>query len=82
MLLAFYNRLLLAELSLALEDASTDRRKHAISVVRRLLTTHDADPRYQDPAIRARVYQLYFPLLPLILGYDPLFIQLRDQQVS
>lgn len=45
------------------------------------MTTHDSDPRYQSESARARVYQLYFPLLPLILEYDPLFIQLRDQQV-
>ena len=40
----------------------------AISLVRNLLSSHDADPRYKDPEVRARVATLYLPLLGIVLG--------------
>lgn len=39
--------------------------KKAISGVHSLLCGHDVDPRYADPTVRARVAELYLPLLGL-----------------
>lgn len=39
--------------------------KKAISAVHNLLCSHDTDPRYTDPAVKARVAELYLPLLSL-----------------
>ena len=36
-------------------------------MVRSLLAWHDADPRFQEPAARARVALLYLPLVPIVL---------------
>ncbi|MEQ2180899.1 hypothetical protein GOODEAATRI_006034 [Goodea atripinnis] len=41
--------------------------KKAISAVHSLLCSHDADPRYKDPQVRAHVAQLYLPLLPIVM---------------
>lgn len=41
--------------------------KKAISAVHSLLCSHDADPRYSDPQVRAYVAQLYLPLLPIVM---------------
>lgn len=40
--------------------------KKAISAVHSLLCSHDSDPRYSDPQVRAHVAQLYLPLLPIV----------------
>ena len=36
-------------------------------MVRSLLAWHDADPRFQEPAARARVALLYLPLVLVVL---------------
>lgn len=41
--------------------------KKAISSVHSLLCSHDADPRYKDPQVRAHVAQLYLPLVPIVM---------------
>uniref|UniRef100_A0A3Q3LNV2 Dedicator of cytokinesis 6 n=1 Tax=Labrus bergylta TaxID=56723 RepID=A0A3Q3LNV2_9LABR len=41
--------------------------KKAISAVHSLLCSHDADPRYADPQVRAHVAQLYLPLVPIVM---------------
>lgn len=41
--------------------------KKAISAVHSLLCSHDADPRYSDPQVRAHVAQLYLPLIPIVM---------------
>lgn len=41
--------------------------KKAISAVHSLLCSHDADPRYSDPQVRAHVAQLYLPLLTIVM---------------
>lgn len=41
--------------------------KKAISAVHSLLCSHDADPRYTDPQVRAHIAQLYLPLIPIIM---------------
>lgn len=40
--------------------------KKAISAVHSLLCSHDADPRYTDPQVRAHIAQLYLPLIPIV----------------
>lgn len=39
--------------------------KKAISAVHSLLCSHDTDPRYAEPTVKARVAELYLPLLSL-----------------
>lgn len=41
--------------------------KKAICAVHSLLCSHDADPRYNDPQVRAHVAQLYLPLIPIVM---------------
>uniref|UniRef100_A0A8C3ACU3 Dedicator of cytokinesis 6 n=1 Tax=Cyclopterus lumpus TaxID=8103 RepID=A0A8C3ACU3_CYCLU len=41
--------------------------KKAISAVHSLLCSHDADPRYTDPQVRAHIAQLYLPLIPIVM---------------
>ncbi|XP_006875192.1 PREDICTED: dedicator of cytokinesis protein 6 [Chrysochloris asiatica] len=60
--------LLLTELALALEpeaEGASLLHKKAISAVHSLLCSHDADPRYAEPSVKARVAELYLPLLSL-----------------
>ncbi|XP_040842271.1 dedicator of cytokinesis protein 6 isoform X2 [Ochotona curzoniae] len=64
----FLAGLLLTELALALDpeaEAAPLLHKKAISAVHNLLCSHDTDPRYTDPAVKARVAELYLPLLSL-----------------
>uniref|UniRef100_A0A3B3THC4 Dedicator of cytokinesis 6 n=1 Tax=Poecilia latipinna TaxID=48699 RepID=A0A3B3THC4_9TELE len=66
----FLSGLLLAELALILDPDGEGvffLHKKAISAVHSLLCSHDADPRYQDPQVRAHVAQLYLPLLPIVM---------------
>ncbi|XP_053539812.1 dedicator of cytokinesis protein 7 isoform X16 [Ictalurus punctatus] len=41
--------------------------KKVISVVHNLLSSHDSDPRYADPEVKARVAMLYLPLIGIIM---------------
>lgn len=41
--------------------------KKAISAVHSLLCSHDADPRYKDPQVRAHVAKLYLPLVAIVM---------------
>uniref|UniRef100_A0A8C9XU95 Dedicator of cytokinesis 6 n=1 Tax=Sander lucioperca TaxID=283035 RepID=A0A8C9XU95_SANLU len=41
--------------------------KKAISALHSLLCSHDADPRYTDPQVRAHIAQLYLPLIPIVM---------------
>ncbi|KAG8523258.1 Dedicator of cytokinesis protein 6 [Galemys pyrenaicus] len=64
----FLAGLLLTELALALEpenEGASLLHKKAISAVHSLLCGHDADPRYAEATVRARVAELYLPLLAL-----------------
>ncbi|XP_064426778.1 dedicator of cytokinesis protein 6 isoform X4 [Mirounga angustirostris] len=64
----FLAGLLLTELALALEPEAEGAfllHKKAISAVHSLLCGHDADPRYAEAAVKARVAELYLPLLSL-----------------
>uniref|UniRef100_A0A665V8S5 Dedicator of cytokinesis 6 n=1 Tax=Echeneis naucrates TaxID=173247 RepID=A0A665V8S5_ECHNA len=66
----FLSGLLLTELSLILDPDGEGfffLHKKAISAVHSLLCSHDADPRYSDPQVRAHVAQLYLPLIPIVM---------------
>uniref|UniRef100_A0A8C7HWG8 Dedicator of cytokinesis 6 n=1 Tax=Oncorhynchus kisutch TaxID=8019 RepID=A0A8C7HWG8_ONCKI len=69
----FLSGLLLTELSLILEVFFL--HKKAISAVHSLMCSHDADPRYTDPQVRAHIAQLYLPLIPIVMDTLP---QLHD----
>uniref|UniRef100_A0A3Q3E2Q1 Dedicator of cytokinesis 6 n=1 Tax=Hippocampus comes TaxID=109280 RepID=A0A3Q3E2Q1_HIPCM len=65
----FLSGLLLTELALILDPEGEGvffLHKKAISAVHSLLCSHDSDPRYSDPQVRAHVAQLYLPLLPIV----------------
>jgi len=49
--------------------------KKVISVVHNLLSSHDSDPRYADPEVKARVALLYLPLIGIVMETLP---QLHD----
>ncbi|XP_076977876.1 dedicator of cytokinesis protein 6 isoform X1 [Tamandua tetradactyla] len=64
----FLAGLLLTELALALEpeaEGASLLHKKAISAIHCLLCSHDTDPRYADATVKARVAELYLPLLSL-----------------
>uniref|UniRef100_A0A669BAN7 Dedicator of cytokinesis 6 n=1 Tax=Oreochromis niloticus TaxID=8128 RepID=A0A669BAN7_ORENI len=66
----FLSGLLLSELSLILDPDGEGvffLHKKAISAVHSLLCSHDADPRYRDPQVRAHMAQLYLPLIPIVM---------------
>lgn len=49
--------------------------KKVVSVVHNLLSSHDSDPRYADPEVKARVAMLYLPLIGIVMEALP---QLHD----
>uniref|UniRef100_A0A8C2N2W1 Dedicator of cytokinesis 6 n=1 Tax=Cricetulus griseus TaxID=10029 RepID=A0A8C2N2W1_CRIGR len=64
----FLSGLLLTELALALEpeaEGASVLHKKAISAVHSLLCSHDVDPRYTETTVKAKVAELYLPLLSL-----------------
>uniref|UniRef100_A0AAX7SZ15 Dedicator of cytokinesis 6 n=1 Tax=Astatotilapia calliptera TaxID=8154 RepID=A0AAX7SZ15_ASTCA len=67
----FLSGLLLSELSLILDPDGEgwvfSICSQAISAVHSLLCSHDADPRYRDPQVRAHMAQLYLPLIPIVM---------------
>uniref|UniRef100_A0A8C7Z5X1 Dedicator of cytokinesis 6 n=1 Tax=Oryzias sinensis TaxID=183150 RepID=A0A8C7Z5X1_9TELE len=66
----FLSGLLLTELSLILDlegEGVFFLHKKAISAIHSLLCSHDADPRYKDPQVKAHIAQLYLPLIPIVL---------------
>ncbi|XP_035384992.1 dedicator of cytokinesis protein 7-like isoform X7 [Electrophorus electricus] len=74
----FLSALMLSELALILEPDGEGvffLQKKAISAVHALLCSHDVDPRYTDPQVRAHVAQLYLPLIPIVMETLP---QLHD----
>eukprot|EP00053_Salpingoeca_punica_P019708 m.201446 g.201446 ORF g.201446 m.201446 type:complete len:1981 (-) comp17705_c0_seq2:210-6152(-) len=64
--------LLLGEMQDAMNSTNKDHRMHAWATLRSILVNHDEDPRYSDPVKRARVVALYFPIVTMILNYEPL----------
>uniref|UniRef100_A0A8C8DYK1 Dedicator of cytokinesis 6 n=1 Tax=Oryzias sinensis TaxID=183150 RepID=A0A8C8DYK1_9TELE len=63
----FLSGLLLTELSLILDLEGEGWVLGAISAIHSLLCSHDADPRYKDPQVKAHIAQLYLPLIPIVL---------------
>ncbi|KAA8585261.1 hypothetical protein FQN60_003955 [Etheostoma spectabile] len=66
----FLSGLLLTELSLILDPDGEGvffLHKKAISALHSLLCSHDADPRYTDPQVRAHIAQLYLPLIHIVM---------------
>lgn len=45
--------------------------KKVVSVVHNLLSSHDSDPRYADPEVKARVAMLYLPLIGIVMETLP-----------
>ncbi|KAM6957051.1 dedicator of cytokinesis protein 7 [Aplochiton taeniatus] len=77
----FLSGLLLTELSLILEPEGEGvffLHKKAISAVHSLLCSHDADPRYTDPQVRAHIAQLYLPLIPIVMESLPQLYDFTD----
>uniref|UniRef100_A0A8C1H180 Dedicator of cytokinesis 7 n=1 Tax=Cyprinus carpio TaxID=7962 RepID=A0A8C1H180_CYPCA len=69
--------LVLTELAVILDpeaDGSVPWCK-VISVVHNMLSSHDSDPRYADPEVKARVALLYLPLIGIVMETLP---QLHD----
>uniref|UniRef100_A0A8C7CKS9 Dedicator of cytokinesis 7 n=1 Tax=Oncorhynchus kisutch TaxID=8019 RepID=A0A8C7CKS9_ONCKI len=70
--------LVLTELAVILDpegEAMFGLHKKVISVVHNLLSSHDSDPRYADPEVKARVAMLYLPLIGIVMETLP---QLHD----
>ncbi|MGH0129684.1 UNVERIFIED_CONTAM: hypothetical protein FKN15_050581 [Acipenser sinensis] len=75
--------LVLTELALIL-DADADGffglHKKVISVVHNLLSSHDSDPRYTDPDVKARVAMLYLPLIGIVMETVPQLYDFTESQ--
>uniref|UniRef100_A0AAR2KEL2 Dedicator of cytokinesis 7 n=1 Tax=Pygocentrus nattereri TaxID=42514 RepID=A0AAR2KEL2_PYGNA len=70
--------LVLTELAIILDpeaDGMFGLHKKVINVVHNLLSSHDSDPRYADPEVKARVAMLYLPLIGIVMETLP---QLHD----
>uniref|UniRef100_A0A6Q2ZMA1 Dedicator of cytokinesis 7 n=1 Tax=Esox lucius TaxID=8010 RepID=A0A6Q2ZMA1_ESOLU len=66
--------LVLSELAVIL-DPEAEGSVKVVSVVHNLLSSHDSDPRYADPEVKARVAMLYLPLIGIVMETLP---QLHD----
>uniref|UniRef100_A0A1A8EZA2 Dedicator of cytokinesis 7 n=2 Tax=Nothobranchius korthausae TaxID=1143690 RepID=A0A1A8EZA2_9TELE len=70
--------LVLSELSVILDpdnEGMFGLHKKVVSVVHNLLSSHDSDPRYADPEVKARVAMLYLPLIGIVMET---LLQLHD----
>ncbi|XP_011297900.1 dedicator of cytokinesis protein 7 [Fopius arisanus] len=63
--------LILSDLANTLEVPNPMLQNKAIGSVRHLMNLHDGDPRYSDPAAKARVAALYLPLLNILMDALP-----------
>uniref|UniRef100_G3SQF0 Dedicator of cytokinesis 7 n=1 Tax=Loxodonta africana TaxID=9785 RepID=G3SQF0_LOXAF len=66
--------LVLTELAVILDpdaEGLFGLHKKVINMVHNLLSSHDSDPRYSDPQIKARVAMLYLPLIGIIMETVP-----------
>ncbi|XP_072853828.1 dedicator of cytokinesis protein 7 isoform X2 [Pogona vitticeps] len=66
--------LVLTELAVILDpdaDGLFGLHKKVINMVHNLLSSHDSDPRYSDPQVKARVAMLYLPLIGVIMESVP-----------
>uniref|UniRef100_A0A8C7CGX3 Dedicator of cytokinesis 7 n=1 Tax=Oncorhynchus kisutch TaxID=8019 RepID=A0A8C7CGX3_ONCKI len=68
--------LVLTELAVILDpEGEAGSRVSRFIVVHNLLSSHDSDPRYADPEVKARVAMLYLPLIGIVMETLP---QLHD----
>ncbi|XP_041134364.1 dedicator of cytokinesis protein 7 isoform X3 [Polyodon spathula] len=75
--------LVLTELALILDpeaDGFSGLHKKVISVVHNLLSSHDSDPRYTDPDVKARVAMLYLPLIGIVMETVPQLYDFTESQ--
>ncbi|KAK1164280.1 hypothetical protein AOXY_G16336 [Acipenser oxyrinchus oxyrinchus] len=75
--------LVLTELALILDpdaDGFFGLHKKVISVVHNLLSSHDSDPRYTDPDVKARVAMLYLPLIGVVMETVPQLYDFTESQ--
>ncbi|KAM6456332.1 dedicator of cytokinesis protein 7 isoform 3-T3 [Liasis olivaceus] len=66
--------LVLTELAVILDpeaDSLFGLHKKVINMVHNLLSSHDSDPRYSDPQVKARMATLYLPLIGVIMESVP-----------
>uniref|UniRef100_A0A6I8NM97 Dedicator of cytokinesis 7 n=1 Tax=Ornithorhynchus anatinus TaxID=9258 RepID=A0A6I8NM97_ORNAN len=66
--------LVLTELAVILDpdaEGRVPRPQKVINMVHNLLSSHDSDPRYSDPQVKARVAMLYLPLIGVIMETVP-----------
>ncbi|XP_078525594.1 dedicator of cytokinesis protein 7 isoform X4 [Lissotriton helveticus] len=66
--------LVLTELAVILDPEAEGLfglHKKVINMVHNLLSSHDSDPRYSDPEVKARVALLYLPLIGIVMETFP-----------
>ncbi|XP_029474486.1 dedicator of cytokinesis protein 7 isoform X5 [Rhinatrema bivittatum] len=66
--------LVLTELAVILDpdaEGLFGLHKKVINMVHNLLSSHDSDPRYSDPEVKARVAMLYLPLIGIVMETLP-----------
>uniref|UniRef100_A0A8C3NTQ5 Uncharacterized protein n=1 Tax=Geospiza parvula TaxID=87175 RepID=A0A8C3NTQ5_GEOPR len=63
--------LVLTELAVILDPDAEGNISRVINMVHNLLSSHDSDPRYADPQVKARVAMLYLPLIGVIMETVP-----------
>ncbi|XP_074640781.1 dedicator of cytokinesis protein 7-like [Tubulanus polymorphus] len=71
--------LILSDLANALETNVSNIHNKAVNVIRNMVSSHDSDKRYKDPACRARVASLYLPLIGIVVDALP---QLFDPTID
>uniref|UniRef100_A0A670JI23 Dedicator of cytokinesis 7 n=1 Tax=Podarcis muralis TaxID=64176 RepID=A0A670JI23_PODMU len=70
----YLSGLVLSELTVILDpdaEGLFGLHKKVINMVHNLLSSHDSDPRYSDPQVKARVATLYLPLIGVIMESVP-----------
>ncbi|XP_069794379.1 dedicator of cytokinesis protein 7 isoform X4 [Narcine bancroftii] len=75
--------LVLTELALILDPEAEGLfglHKKVVSVVHNLLSSHDSDPRYADPDVKARVAMLYLPLIGIVMETVPQLYDFTESQ--
>ena len=74
---------LLKEINISVQHTEKGVRMKGMNAIRKLLITHDYDPRYNsDPEITKRVISMYFPLVITMIDHpipeDLVFEEKRD----
>ncbi|XP_043910690.1 dedicator of cytokinesis protein 7-like [Protopterus annectens] len=55
-------------------------RKETVTMVQRILASHDSDPRYSEPEVKAIIASMYLLLLPLIMDKLPHLCNFTDSE--